>query len=539
LLTHAHAIGTQGQAEAMCSLALFLSRTSQGEILNESLPNISASTYTNRSYLSDVLFRQMRLLPADTFTRFLRALWKSNNTDARNWSISALADQIPGEALPEALSIARTIQNDWEQSRIVCELAPRLISEIVAGNDAATSTWPKPGAKSLLAIFRKKEGAKPSLLNQALAVARSINNPAPRAQALISLIAELPIELRSSFVKETLNTIKTIKDADHLVKSLLDLADYLPPKSRRQLLAQALQAIRATNNHWLRGKLLSQIVSYLPHELQAAVSEESLASMLRVTDESNQIENAGALLPFLPVASIPGIIPLIGKGAGIIRHQAHLKVLILISNTPRADLQGEYFRATSAAVETIEDRGTQATVLPIMAYCVPVDDRQVLVEKALALSRAIEEPRQRAEIMIFLVKGLLSVIDPKFIEEALSATYQVEDLFQRTAFLLELQEYLSIQDRKEVLRVLLGQHIYQIFPGSVLAEFILNWQQLGFTGLEEPADQATIWQGLATNSRDEFLEKVADLAPLLAYLGGQALVQETTHIIKDVLQQWP
>lgn len=97
-----------------------------------------------------------------------------------------------------------------------------------------------------------------SVLPEALAVAKTIQDERYRASALNTLADKLPLEL----LPEALAVARTIQDEQYRASALCALADKLP-----QILSEALVAARAIHNQEYRTNALSALADKLPPEL--------------------------------------------------------------------------------------------------------------------------------------------------------------------------------------------------------------------------------------------------------------------------------
>ena len=177
-------------------------------------------------------------------------------------SLIKLADFLPSnqkqQALNEALTAARLIQDEKYRARVLSNLAPLLPEENLL-KEALTAA-PSIQSKSVRARFLRDLAPKlENLLKEALTAAPSIQSESDRARVLRDLAPKLPENL----LKEALTAAPSIQSESARAVVLSDLAPLLP----ENLLNEALTAARSIQDEKYRAVVLSDLAPLLPENL--------------------------------------------------------------------------------------------------------------------------------------------------------------------------------------------------------------------------------------------------------------------------------
>jgi len=146
-------------------------------------------------------------------------------------ALGELAPHLPAELLPEALTVARALENSSDRAEVLGELVPHLPAE------------------------RRVE-----VLSEALTAARSIGDSCFRVYALGKLVPHLPAEQRVEVLSEALTAARSIGDSDERVRALGELA----PQLSGNLLQQGFVMLLDVLPRCGRDVALLTVSSFLP-----------------------------------------------------------------------------------------------------------------------------------------------------------------------------------------------------------------------------------------------------------------------------------
>ncbi|MEH1810199.1 NB-ARC domain-containing protein [Nostoc sp.] len=392
----------------------------------------------DKYYRANALSALADKLPPELLPEAIAAARAIQDEYYRANALSALADKLP-ELLPEALAAAKAIQNEYFRANALSALAdklPELLPEALAAARAIQSEDYRAKTLSILA------DKLPELLPEALAAARAIQNEYFRANALSALADKLP-----ELLPEALAAARAIQSEDYRAKTLSALADKLPP----ELLPEALAATRAIQNEDYRANALNALADKLPELLP-----EALAAARAIQDEDYRAETLSALADKLPellpealaaakaiqsedyranaLSALadklpPELLPEALAAARAIQSEDYrTKALSAL-----ADKLPELLPEAIAAARAIQDEYFRANALSALADKLPE-----LLPEALAAAKAIQNEYFRANAL----SALADKLPPKLLPEALAAARAIQDEYYRANALSALADKL-------------------------------------------------------------------------------------------------
>ncbi|TRU36999.1 MAG: trypsin-like serine protease, partial [Microcystis aeruginosa Ma_MB_F_20061100_S20] len=163
----------------------------------------------------------------------------------------------------------------------------------------------KKQAEGLMAI---SPYLSPTLLPEALAVARGIGDEYLRAEVLTGLAPHLP-----EILPEALEVARGIGDESYRAEALTGLAPHLP----ESLLPEALEIARGIGNEDYRAGALTGLAPHLPESLLP----EALAVARGIGDESSRARALTELAPHLPESLLPEALA-VARGIGYESYRA-------------------------------------------------------------------------------------------------------------------------------------------------------------------------------------------------------------------------
>ncbi|NCQ98303.1 MAG: trypsin-like serine protease, partial [Microcystis aeruginosa L211-101] len=283
----------------------------------------------------------------------------------------------------------------------------------------------------------------PTLLPEAIEVARAIRDEKYRATALTGLAPYLP-----EILPEALATAREIRDEYYRAEALTGLAPYLP----ENLLPEALATARAIGNEYSRAKALTGLAPYLPEILP-----EALATARAIGDQKYRAEALTELAPYLPENLVPEA----------------------LATAREIDVYSLAEALESAKV--FQSDYTKALALQVLAFHVPE-----ILPKALEASRAIRNDYNRVEALRELIPLL-----PEVLPEVFAFTRALEDEFERARALGRLASHLpenllrealatarEIGDKYDRTRAFIKLAPY--LPENLLREAFATAKEIGF-----------------------------------------------------------
>ncbi|MBN1936966.1 MAG: ATP-binding protein, partial [Anaerolineae bacterium] len=235
-------------------------------------------------------------------------------------ALDTLALHLPqGErerVLSRALAAARAIEGEYSRANALSALAPYLpegereavLGEVLAAICAIRDAGDYALRLSALAPHLPEAMLGKALLGKALipdrafgnVFSRTFGNEYSRARALSALASHLPEGERGTVLGEALATARVIEDGGNRADALSALASRLPEGEREAVLGEALAAARAIWDEGNRADALSALAPRLPEGEREAVLGEALATARAVGDERARADALSALAPHLP-----------------------------------------------------------------------------------------------------------------------------------------------------------------------------------------------------------------------------------------------
>jgi Trypsin-like peptidase domain len=468
---------------------------------------------------------------AAAFTKYIGSLVAIGAGEGRSFTwgnewrpraaLNAL-EQLPEELLDTALEAVDKIHTDIWRSEI----------EVVEGRADVLATL----------VPRLPPERRGSVLRRELDRVGGINDNEAQARALAALAAHSPEQTRARLAEAALKNAQAMPRYERYFEVVASLAPHLQPDRTATVLNEAFDDARAVDDARSRAKALVELIPSLP-EAKIPEARESvetlgddaylalapLATRLPVEQRSEAISRVlhavqGVVIAELPqdlVAVLRPIAPYL-EGAQsvtaldlageISNHRESLQADALAILAPRLSneerdralsrvnyLQDDlsYIRAVAALARSLDEperaawlreaqdtanrlHDNEARVRALVALAPLLGKPRTVLSEALALAMTIAEDQQRARTLSFLLP-------------------QLDGAERRTAF-------------DKMLRSCLGSRVARIVSGTVVRE-----------GLD----------------RAFLLERIADVAGVLAGHGGQDTAAETARAVRETASAWP
>ncbi len=355
-------------------------------------------------------------MPEALLDEVLRAVAGIRDAAYRSYVLAELAERFP-QFWPEVLETIRQIQDRFGNHRhqnegfsyrafAITQLSSKLpasyLGEVLdlarSMNDVADR------AEALVALAERQ----PDLLPEVLEVTREIKDEWQRAYALIDLSKQLP-----ELLPEALELTRDIKNEQQRAYALRDLSKQLP-----ELLPEALELTRELKEEWQRAFALIEISKQLP---------ELLPEALEVTRElKEEWERAFALRELSK--QLPELLPEALEVTRNIKDEWQRADALRELSKQLPELLPEALEVT----RELKDEGSRADALRELSKQLPE-----LLPEALEVTREIKDEGGRADALIELSKQL-----PELLPEALEVTRDIKAEWRRADALIELSKQL-------------------------------------------------------------------------------------------------
>ena len=383
--------------------ALFKLAEKLPELLTEVL--VAAKEISDDSNRAYALFKLVDKLPK-LYPEVLATLKKIQDESDCAILLRKLAEELPLELLPEALNIAREIQDEEKRADALIGLVkimPELLSEALAAAKEIPDDSNRADALRFLAL------KVPESLPEAITAAREIKNKSSRADALKYLALKVP-----DLLPEALAAVREIPNERRHTDSLKTLAPKLP----QELLTKALTVAREIRDDWQRADTLNTLADKVPELLP-----EALAAARKIPNQFLCAYLLITLAPKMPLELFPEVL---AAAREIQCNDLEGDIVMdLLSKLPR-ELLPEVLAAASKIHSEYDS-----------AYTIEVSIHEGFDGIATNGSNQIRDEYPRAYFL-----SILAVKDRKWLSEALSAIGEIWDAYDRVEALSILAEQL-------------------------------------------------------------------------------------------------
>ncbi|MDD5266651.1 MAG: hypothetical protein PHO08_05930 [Methylococcales bacterium] len=444
-----------------------------GPLLSEAM---SAVAFEDESYCASALIALARGLNGRQKKRILllamAAVTAITDEGDLGEQLAALAPQLSGPLLAEALTTARAISDEH----------PHAKAKVLT---------------ALMGCFKGEE--QKAILQEAQSEARNIGPDASRGEVLATLVPQLTGTEKASTLRDALSAVRAIKsvwadggyggylgDEDIQAKLLAQLA----PELSGTLLTEALSVAKDMQFGRARAKTMAVLACRLPAPDKELCLSDELSEMQKTTfSHALGDEVAGLACQLLPSQLATALL----LARRIDARDPHAKAKALTALAQR--LSGpEKDVAIAEALSTayrIEDKESFAVALAALA--------QLLTgpEKDLALTRALASAREsNGELRATILAALAPHLNGRLLAEALSVAREMND-----------EQCLALAVNAIAQKAREGEELLE-----ELRQYIVNRLESGFTR----AERREVYQFCANEHllrppyvSTEFLEKIA------------------------------
>ena len=190
----------------------------------------------------------------------------------------------------------------------------------------------------------------------------------------------------------------------------------------------------------------------------------------------------------------------------------------------------------------IKNESSFVKVLLSMIDHLPKEKQQDVLDEALSAAFHIDDANVRIEMLCNVASHSGESEQYVAINEALNIACNIDDEWNRVFALKKVATHLPTETHDLQIEVL--QNVYQIVhqPGSaeILKHLVPHWQSLcQYNGSNEEAEVIRALYEFTTTKRQNLLNAIEALLPIISRIGGERAVNETTQAILDTARWWP
>jgi small neutral amino acid transporter SnatA (MarC family) len=314
---------------------------------------------------------------------------------------------------------------------------------------------------------------------QALAAIQLIHSPYDRAQAFVELVPHLSGSQRVQALSEGLTAVSTVEPhlraavlaqfVPHLPASMLTdaltlayailapeariqafaaLAPHLPDSARLEVLADVRITATAIAEPQYRARALVSFALCLPEDERTEMLMDAVSVALAVDRSLDRIRVLVELVPHLSMEERVRVLTEVVSDTAIVSDPWALVLLApCLSEGERASIM---VNAVAAAI-ALNDPRERAQVLVDIASYLPTEERVRVSREVVSHAIALDEPRERAHLLIECARGLPENERGRALMNAASAAGALNDPLERVRVLIKIAHGLPASERKRVL----------------------------------------------------------------------------------------
>jgi Domain of unknown function (DUF4062) len=485
-------VDEQRRAEILADLTICLDAKLRNEVTEEALAIARRIDEDNRGWVLRVLARR---LPEDARHEALSIAQQINDVSIRARSLGGIAasfaEPVRTEVVRETLRLLPAVPDVWKRISIIEDLAPALSGimweEAIAAVHALIEEEERPATLCKLADLME-EPRRREVYDEAVSIARRIENLQDRVLLLAKICQYLPSDQRAALAKEGWETMSEITsalqqqdDVEWRLSALTALLPHLPDDLAGDAALEAAQIVEeqpdSVRRRWVYPlrRALDQLKATATPVRQAGSKAENGQPRTLFQRDLNAIRLITRTHRDRTSATPAEVRECLEAIRSVYKQGDYLRQLIRCQTT---GMSGEVTAELLGAVMTID---TEPLYIELSEHLTGVAKSSVLCE---GLAVATHLPGREA----FLGSALADVPQPG-----------------REGFLKMVAEWQEKRFDPDVGR--------SLFP-SLLAR-------------------------AANRKRHELMDDLSAMVPLMAHLYGRGLVDATFKAFKDVTAWWP
>lgn len=438
-------------------------------------------------------------------------------------ALEALAPHLSPTLLKEALARAQAIGDTDRQIYGLDVLVPLLPEDV--REDAFRFILKRvvgwEGWVLAQALTEMTKDLPPSLVKDALAIARGIREPLYRARALAGFAASLPTDERKQVLDEAKATADPIPEAQHHAEVLAMIAEAAEPDMREPLVREGLALVEQVADANLYANVLTRFLPFLEEAERDKILETAYE---RVRYSKYSHKALAYLAPHLPEE-------LTRKAFEFAQY--YFDAYDMGDALPAIGLRlaefGEYEKVYAAFMEL---EAKQVDALTALAHRLP----RHMLEQAVKDAWQID-PNQREGLLSALAIRLAELDDH---DGALKIARQLAEPLPQAKAFTGIAPYLGGAGCNEVLPAALEATLRIEHPGELgrclreLAPILAGCDKAGLYAMLHSA-----LTSLSAKVRFHAIPQLYMLSPVVAALAGTETVREIWRAVRDVYHWWP
>lgn len=299
-----------------------------------------------------------------------------------------------------------------------------------------------------LAPFLSDQGEQQSVFQEALAVARTIQNALDRVLALDSLVPHLTLGEQQSMFQEVLAMVRSMGDGFFDRRLALHiLAPHLAIEQVQEALVIAYTIEDSSNRAWPLASLARRLV-------ELGAPEQALAVARTIEDNSDRADALDTLASYLTLGGQRSVLQEeLAVARDIENGRARAAALVnLALHLPSVE-QRSIRQEAMAVVRMIKDSSDRAAALANLIPHLALQEQQSVLQEALAVVRMIKDSSDHVAALTELIQHLTPGEQRSVLQEALVVARTIEDNSDRSHALTNLAPYLTIEQMEEALGV--------------------------------------------------------------------------------------
>jgi hypothetical protein len=462
-------------------------------------------------YRSDALESLAEKLPTELYPLALEITKSFQKTEWQAHALRALAANLPESLHAEALDVVRLIQHD---DNLLTHLS---LGEIITSLSRNLSEALYPEALEIARSMQNEEAKafalaslaekRPELTLEVIEITRSFQNWDDQWAVLSALIER---NLASCRYGDLLALIKSIQSDSDKANVLSTLADDLP----EALYAEALVVARSIENESYRAGALRALARGLPEALYA----EALVVARPIQDGGYRAKALSALAVKMPDLYSEALAAVNSIESEFFRSWA-------LTNLVKELPESWYLEALEVARSLQQESDRVQALIPL------TEKLPELYPEVFELIGSLTHEPDRCRFLRALAPNLPEELYP----QALELTKLIENSYDRKRVLDDLAENLPKKLYPEVLLMVQSIQSQGTSTKYLLEDLIYN--------LDQNDLDLSLWKLLLTTIscqwRKHYLNHLAQLAPAIVSLGGEAALRGVVESMRQVCGWWP
>lgn len=305
----------QFRARALVALAPMLPNDLQGEALAavHSLPH-----ERDRAVMLAKLAAE---LPPNMLVASLAVAHTMTDQDARVHALTALAHRVPEHARPQtirdALAAAMNLPRQFERVTALMQLVDIMPEELVGQvylSALETTRLIKNANTRARALNMMSADLPANLVQRAVDIALTLDDPQKRLSALASLVIRLSITEQQPILEQMLTISREIRHEYRRSRALMSIAHLIPANMRDDLIAAA----KTIDDPYDRLSALIAIAQNVPPNERVDLVGEAWALLRQVENGYDRASGLATIAPLLPPSAEDDLTRAVGMAIGSI-----------------------------------------------------------------------------------------------------------------------------------------------------------------------------------------------------------------------------